>query len=617
MRNFIAVAVLWLACTVAAAAQVQTMPVETSGVPIEILRSHTDIEVGKDGSFVQADDVAYRALNEQGVHALQQMTFSYTDGYQDIVVESAYTLKANGTRIDVTSQGMLYGRGASSAPGFEDSKTLTVVFPNLEVGDQVVLALLFKQAVPWFSGQFSAQFDFTRAVVAHDIQVDLTAPLDYPLKIEATGVDATDTITASGKHHWTWRFHNDPALKPDPDAVAESDDGPHVAVSSFADYAALAHLYTGLIGTRAAVTPAIQALADQLTAGISDRREQARALYEWVSTHITYVNIVLGAGGFIPHESDAILNMRYGDCKDHVMLLKSLLAAKKIESSAVLIDAGRAYRLPTAPSLNAFDHMITYVPEFHLFLDSTARYAPFGTLPWEESGKPVVIINTGEVPKTPVISASDTAVHVTSTLRFADDGSASGDAQVSATGAAAVDLRGLMSTISANGDADYLRATMGPGADGTLARGNVADLSPTYSYSVHYRLVSAANFPGPGAILAGHGYRPFYITALVAGDLPSSRMRAYSCISISMDETQTISLPDDITIMSIPKDADFDESGIKLQMNYTQMGKNQVRERLVVHIDHPDAVCTADYYNRIRKPLASMVSALRAQILYK
>ena len=85
---------------------------------------------------------------------------------------------------------------------------------------------------------------------------------------------------------------------------------------------------------------------------------------------------MLGAGGFIPHEAGEVLQSRYGDCKDHVMLLEALLAAKGIKSTPVLIDGMENYRLSAAGTPFAFDHMITYVPEFDLFLNLPRRAMP-------------------------------------------------------------------------------------------------------------------------------------------------------------------------------------------------------------------------------------------------
>ncbi len=596
-----------------AAAQI---PALKSGAPIEVVKQHEDIDVQRDGSFTRATELAYRVLDAQGVQMLQKVTLSYMDGYQSLEVEAAYTLKADGTRVNVSPEGMIYGRGNGTMP--QSLKLLTIVFPDLEPGDEIVLITLSKQIIPWLSNEYAQDFAFSHVLVAHDTQLDLTAPANFPLHIDAYGVEGGEiSPDSASKQHWQWRYHNDVALRLDPDGVAETDDGPRIAVSSFQNLAELAHAFSNLFAGKATVTPAIQALADRITAGISDRREQARALFEWTASHIGYVNIVLGASGYVPDSASEVLDMKYGDCKDHVMLLKALLAAKQIDSTAVLISAGKAYRLPSVASPLAFNHLITYIPEFHLFLDSTARYAPFGVLPWEDSGKPVVLVSTGETMQTPQASVDDTTLHIDQTVKFAADGSAAGDAQIRATGAAGVALRGLFSMIPAGNDADYLRSVMGPGADGTIDRGDIAQLSPTYSFGVHYRISAAANFPGPGAISTGVGYRPFTFTAMLAGEFPPSRIRAYFCPSITMEENDTLVLPDDVHITALPKGGNFDAAGLKLTVSYDTPAPGAVHARAFLRIEHPAPVCTADYYNSMRKELASMVGALRAQILYK
>ncbi len=137
------------------------------------------------------------------------------------------------------------------------------------------------------------------------------------------------------------------------------------------------------------VTPQIQTIADKIAKGASGHRAQAQKLYEWVSSHIRYVGVELGAGAMIPHAAQTVLTNGYGDCKDHVTLLGALLKAEGIDSEAVLIDSTNDYSLTKAPSFIGLDHVITYIPELKLFLDSTAVVAPFGVLPFQEYGKPV------------------------------------------------------------------------------------------------------------------------------------------------------------------------------------------------------------------------------------
>jgi len=42
----------------------------------------------------------------------------------------------------------------------------------------------------------------------------------------------------------------------------------------------------------------------------------------------------------VPHDAQSILDNRYGDCKDHVVILEALLEAVGIDSSPALINSG-------------------------------------------------------------------------------------------------------------------------------------------------------------------------------------------------------------------------------------------------------------------------------------
>ena len=103
-------------------------------------------------------------------------------------------------------------------------------------------------------------------------------------------------------------------------ALSPWDTDPQYTISTFADYSAVAAAYRQMASGKVAVTPRVQALADEITVGTKDRREQAHLIYDWVSKHIRYVAIFLGNGGYEPHDAATVLENRYGDCKDHVAL---------------------------------------------------------------------------------------------------------------------------------------------------------------------------------------------------------------------------------------------------------------------------------------------------------
>src|SRR5439155_21618233 len=99
---------------------------------------------------------------------------------------------------------------------------------------------------------------------------------------------------------------------------------------------------------------------------------------------VRYVAIELGIGGYQPHLADEVLKNRYGDCKDKVCLLLSLLAAAGIPGEPALVKTAGEGVLDTAlVDLGQFDHMIARVQlgDEVVWVDPTASSCALGYLP--------------------------------------------------------------------------------------------------------------------------------------------------------------------------------------------------------------------------------------------
>jgi len=575
-----------------------------------------DVDVLPNYTFTQLNETAYKILTEEGRNESRQIQLSYSNGYESLEVRSAYTLKADGQRINVDPNSILYGHGATSQPGYEDTRNVNVVFPDLEVGDQIVLVTLFRQLKPWFEGQFGFSAYFGDEVVNRDARVTLTAPAEnFPMLVDATGVQGGERETAGGKRLWIWTFRNGTAVKPESHEIFQPNAMPHIAISTFASYADAAKIYAAHMQGSAAVTPEIQKLADDLTRHISGKRERAHVLYDWVATHISYVAIVLGAGGFEPNAASEVFATKYGDCKDHVMLLEAMLKAEGIESTPVLINAGSAVELPKAASPFNFNHMITYVPELGMFLDSTSRYAPFGTLPQGDQSKPVVLVKTGEVVTTP-LSGTD-SMHVVENIQLHENGTADGETVVTSTGDTAIAMRSLLANVPEGRDADMFRAMFGPGATGTIERGNTDKLTGDYSFKAQYTIPNYVNLPGPGALPVQLGFTPLSFASVIGSDLPERRTRPYACGSMTGDTDVTMNLPKNLEIVALPKPIDSNAGGIALRSSDEILSGNRFHQHTEINVTHASSVCDAAEYNASHDAFASMLVGLKAQVLYK
>ena len=75
-----------------------------------------------------------------------------------------------------------------------------------------------------------------------------------------------------------------------------------------------------------------------------------------------------------------------------------------------------------------------------------------------------------------------------------------------------------MRSIPSGKEGQFFRNMMGPGAEGTLDRGDPMNLAEPYVATASYRLPSAIAVPGPGALPFSLSFKPFYFTELVAGN---------------------------------------------------------------------------------------------------
>src|SRR5262249_24520981 len=237
---------------------------------------------------------------------------------------------------------------------------------------------------------------------------------------------------------------------------------------------------------KAAVTPQIRKLADEITQGISDRRGQANAISLWVKRNVRYVAIYFGTARVVPNDATTILNNRFGDCKDHVTLMAALLAAKGIASEEVLINSGTIYEYAEVLAPRVLNHVMIYLPEFKLYDDPTTPRVTFGVLTIETYDKPVIVVSDQGVrtARTPTMQADDYVVLNRTKIRVATDGSMTGETEQVTKGAASMTARSIAGHIQDDGvevaAQKVLRASGNPGR-GTFEMPSLYDFREPYT----------------------------------------------------------------------------------------------------------------------------------------
>jgi hypothetical protein len=89
-----------------------------------------------------------------------------------------------------------------------------------------------------------------------------------------------------------------------------------------------------------------------------------------VQKELHYEAIEFGRRAYVPKTARETLRDRYGDCKDHAVLLVSMLNAVGVPAELALVNINQRV-LPELPNIDQFDHMIVSVP-----VDGDRLYGP-------------------------------------------------------------------------------------------------------------------------------------------------------------------------------------------------------------------------------------------------
>lgn len=588
------------------------------------VRYRSSYLVSADGTDVETCEWALKVLSEQGVGIANRASVGYSDRLQQAEVLSAYTLKADGRRIDAPSTNFQTesntGKG-KTAPIFSDIRTKTVAFPEVAVGDTVVFSYKMTQKEPTFPGNFSMLQSFSPFEVFDDAEVSLSAPTSLAMNVYARGVKGGEVGVKDGRRQWSWSYRNQQLVRPESGAVSTLDYAPLVVATTFKDYGAIATAYDVRAHRKAAVTERIKKLADQITTNAHTPRDQAKALYDWVAINIEYAPNAVGAGSVVPHDAEEILGNRMGDCKDHTTLLESLLAARGIASTPVLIDSGLTYSLPPAPAVDIFNHLIVYIPALDLYADSTSRYTPFGSLPLSDSDKPVIHTHDfAEIRRTPPSDPMASGYTISNAINIHPDGTADGEGRVEITGLFSDGVRAAATYLQPNMEDLRVReglAEAGYAGTGTLIQDDPKILKEPFTYSVKYRLDEMINLPGPGAMPINPPVGASGTIERFLGEVNEPDRTVNSqCFGGYSKENYTIRLPKGVEVMALPKDVVIDGKSATYKAQYRQQGNTVLVTRELD--DHTRGnVCTPAYAKEYKTFAAAVRHNLRAQVLYR
>jgi tetratricopeptide (TPR) repeat protein len=327
-----------------------------------------------------------RVLDQAGVTACSTLEFPYDPVAERIFVNRLVVMDPSGK---VSANGSLddaFVRDSENAAA-SNLKMLQVQVPGLKPGSVIDAEVTLEDR------STQADFPFTRHLFAYGIPcageaIFVTGDIS---RVKAFTAQAHDIKAVKKDRLLGWIVRDRAATHEEALGVLAEKSSPILWLGAGnAEWNGVAKEYLGQIADRLQPDAAATKEATEICKGLKDPREKIEALARVVQKEVSYKALEFGVRARRPNAACDTLRQRFGDCKDHALLLYQLLRGAGVQSYLALVNTQRRIQ-PSLPSIDQFNHMVVYVPSLGngWLVDATDKYLAEGLFPgdglWESA----------------------------------------------------------------------------------------------------------------------------------------------------------------------------------------------------------------------------------------
>lgn len=280
-------------------------------------------------------------LSSSGVEDQGTLSVDFDPAYETVRLHYARIIRGEQVinAIDMSEAMVFRAETDRKQMIFNGGMTFSLPILDLRVGDRLDYAYSLSGRNPAIKTGFLSRRSFNYSYHASRLHYRIGVHEDLPLQVKNINNAPEPRLERDGPyrvHIWD---------RPDPEVNGLDEDTPPWAyrlpayeLSSLENWGQVGDLFAAHYERTVADLGAIADITQTIRAEHSTDKERARAAVDWVQSHIRYVAINLGEGGFVPRRPERVLRRRFGDCKDVTLLLLTLLDDLGIEAHAVLVD---------------------------------------------------------------------------------------------------------------------------------------------------------------------------------------------------------------------------------------------------------------------------------------
>ena len=590
-----------------------------------VLFNHFSHDVLPTGQSRYTTHQVVKILTERGIQRYGDIAIPYQPTAQNIEVNIARTITADGTVLhppdeafnDVTPPGLL------SHNLYSDAMWKVISMVGLAPGVCIEYQVTLEDKVPggetWITGGYNFQTTEATLETSYALQMPKTWHLQWEIandpnpQVPMVSDAENDTVI------YIWKYGETPALTLEDGMPHLNDIVPRLRYSSIKDWSSVYRWYRDLAKGRYTADANIEAKVQELTNDLKTEAAKGRAIYHFVTTKIRYVGIELGQSAYQPSHATEVFRTQYGDCKDKITLLISMLDLIGIKAYPVLMSVAPHERVDTTlPLLSQFNHVIAAIPttpNAYIWLDPTAATCSYGDLPYNTQGRTGFLIadTHGEFVQTPVYPSETNRFVSTTELTLENDGSVEGTLYIQTDGQYDLNTRWAYQQIHPNALKTTLATELSqqfPGIQVAWTEmSDLGDLNVPVTINLGFHVENYGTWVGNEMLL------PLPIDEFADyAETFADEQRTYSLdlgYPMQIEKAIRIQMPDGWTA-TLPKDIHYAIAHAELVRQYKQVG-NILTYQLVFTLK--SQILPAEAYSAARSLFTALVSEDGSRVL--
>lgn len=370
-----------------------------AGQPYVIEQYTTKIRFAADGSQERRVFARVRIQSALAAQKFSFLSFDYNSTEQIFQFRSVQVIKPEGTRTAISTDAVKDGPAPviRDAPAYDSYREKVIDIPDLHPGDTLEYETASRSMHAALNGQFWMEHRFlTDAIVLTEI-LEIEVPKSRRVTLKSAPPYSTDTTSSVSFTNYRWKRSNlnlpsegNPAKTSSERTQKPAD----VELTTFASWGDVARWYNEVSRTEATLSPQVRDRAAEVTRSSTTAPEKIRAIYDFVSTNISYVDLPFAVGATESHSAEQILSQRYATASDKNILLSAMLKAAGVVPEIALLADSRPFDA-SFPSPGQFDRVLTVIHEdgHTIWLDPSSGVAPFQFLPASLRRKAALLIS--------------------------------------------------------------------------------------------------------------------------------------------------------------------------------------------------------------------------------